>query len=181
MCFPFVCFSFTSLLLSPFPQGSLHSAPLHSLVCVICVSHSVMSDSLRPHGPQLASLLCPWNSLGKNTAVGHHSLLQGVFPTQESKPGLQRCRQILYCLSHQGSPDNLRALYFILLSLLTQYISAVVQCFLKMYFLQCQALKDNHSICFLVGNACSTVPGVEEEKMFLSFQLLLACLKIKLA
>ena len=34
---------------------------------LMCISHSVMSDSLQPHGLQPASLLCPWNSLGKNT------------------------------------------------------------------------------------------------------------------
>ena len=34
------------------------------------------------------------------------SLLQGVFPTQGSNPGLLHCRQILYCLNHQGSPGN---------------------------------------------------------------------------
>ena len=39
---------------------------------------------------------CPWNSVGKNIGVGCHSLLQGIFPTQESKPGLLHCRQILY-------------------------------------------------------------------------------------
>ena len=45
-----------------------------------------------------------WNSPGKNTGVGCHSLLQGIFPTQVSNPGLLHCRQILYHLSHQGSP-----------------------------------------------------------------------------
>ena len=40
---------------------------------------------------------------GQNTGVGCHSLLQGIFPTQGSNPGLPRYRQILYCLSHQGS------------------------------------------------------------------------------
>ena len=40
--------------------------------------------------------------------MGSHSLLQGIFPTQRSNPGLQHCRQILYCLSHQWSfPDGL--------------------------------------------------------------------------
>ena len=47
-------------------------------------------------------LLCLWNSTGKNTAVGSHSLLQGIFLTQESNLGLLHCRQILYRLSHQG-------------------------------------------------------------------------------
>ena len=35
--------------------------------------------------------------------LGSHSLLQGIFPTQGSNPGLLDCRQILYCLSHQES------------------------------------------------------------------------------
>ena len=46
----------------------------------------------------------PWNSLGQNTGVGSCPLLQGIFPTQGSNPGLPHCRQILYQLSHQGSP-----------------------------------------------------------------------------
>ena len=41
---------------------------------------------------------------GKNTGVGYHALLQGIFPTQGSNAGLLHCRQILYRLSHQGSP-----------------------------------------------------------------------------
>ena len=57
-----------------------------------------MSDSLRPHG-----LNSPWNSLGQNTGVGSLSLLQGIFPTQESNQSLLHCRQILYQLSYQGS------------------------------------------------------------------------------
>ena len=39
--------------------------------------------------------LCPWNSLGKNTGVGSHSLLQGIFLTQGSNLGLLHCRHIL--------------------------------------------------------------------------------------
>ena len=49
-------------------------------------SSSVVADSLPPHGPH-----CPWNSLGWNTGVGSRSLLQGIFPTQESNPGLVHC------------------------------------------------------------------------------------------
>ena len=45
----------------------------------------------------------PWNSLGQNTGVGSLSLLRGIFPTQESNPGLLNCRWILYQLHHQGS------------------------------------------------------------------------------
>ena len=46
----------------------------------------------------------PWNSPGQNTGVGRLSLLQGIFPTQGSNPGLLHCRQILHQLSHKGSP-----------------------------------------------------------------------------
>ena len=46
------------------------------------------------------------DSSGKNTGVSCHALLQGIFPTQESNPGLLCCRRILYCLSHQGSPTR---------------------------------------------------------------------------
>ena len=70
------------------------------------VSCSVMSDSLRPHELQHTRLLCPWNSPGKNTGVGCHSFLQWVFLTQGSNWGLLYCRQILYCLSYQGSPTT---------------------------------------------------------------------------
>ena len=60
-------------------------------------SHSVVSDSLCPHG-----LYSPRNSPGQNTGVGSRSLLQGIFPTQGSNPGLSYCRWILYQPSHQG-------------------------------------------------------------------------------
>ena len=63
-------------------------------------------DSLQPHGLKPARLLCPWNSLDKNTRVGCHSFLQGIFPTQGLNLGLLHCRQILYCLKHQRSPKH---------------------------------------------------------------------------
>ena len=43
-------------------------------------------------------------SPGKNTGVGCHALLQGIFPTQGSNPGFLHYKWILYQLSHQGSP-----------------------------------------------------------------------------
>ena len=49
-----------------------------------------------------ARLLCPWDSPGKNTGVGCHSLFRGIFLTQGSNPGLLRCRWVLYHLSHRG-------------------------------------------------------------------------------
>ena len=69
-------------------------------------SRSVMSDSLQPHG-----LYSPWNSLGQNTGMGSLSLLQVIFMTQESNWGLLHCRQILYQLSYQGSPDIYTTVY----------------------------------------------------------------------
>ena len=51
-----------------------------------------MSDSLRPYGLKLTRLLCPWDSPGKNTAVGCHALVQVIFLTQ----GLNLC--LLYWL-----------------------------------------------------------------------------------
>ena len=48
--------------------------------------------------------MTPWNSLGQNTGAVSLSFLQGIFPTQGSNPGLPHCRQILYQVSHKGSP-----------------------------------------------------------------------------
>ena len=55
-------------------------------------SHSVLSD------------YSPWDSPGQNTGMCRLSLLWRIFPTQGWKPGLPHCRQILYHLSHRGSP-----------------------------------------------------------------------------
>ena len=62
-------------------------------------SLSVMSNS-----SQALGLYSPWNSPGQNIGVGILSLLQGIFPTQGSNPGLPQCRQILYQLSHKRTP-----------------------------------------------------------------------------
>ena len=56
-------------------------------VCV-CVSCLVVSDSLQPQRPQPTRPLCPWDSPDKNTGVGCHFLLQGIFLTQGSNPYL---------------------------------------------------------------------------------------------
>ena len=69
-------------------------------------SHSVMSDSLQPHG-----LYSPWNSPGQNTGVDNRSLLQRIFLTQELNWGLLHCRWILYQLSSQGSLSIYLSLY----------------------------------------------------------------------
>ena len=72
----------------------------------VCVCVSVLLSQSCPTlcNPMSPRLPCPWNSPGKNTGVGCHSQLQGIFPTQGSNPGLLHCRQILYCLRHKGNP-----------------------------------------------------------------------------
>ena len=74
-----------------YPWGWIYSVyTLNVCVCVcVCVcacarmlSCSFISYSLQPHGLQPSRLLSPWNSPGKNTGVGCHSLLQGIFSSQ---------------------------------------------------------------------------------------------------
>ena len=70
----------------------------------ICSAYSLSRVRLfaTPWSPPGSSV--PGDSPGKNTRVGCHALLQGIFPTQGANPGLLHCRQILYRLSHQESP-----------------------------------------------------------------------------
>ena len=63
-------------------------------------------SALLPHELQPSRLLCPWTFSGKTNGVCYHFLLQGIFPTQGSNLGFLHCRQILYCLSHQGLYDS---------------------------------------------------------------------------
>ena len=72
------------------------------------MNFSAMSDSSQPRGLWPARLLCPWDSPGKNTGVGCHALLPGIFLTQGSNSGLLHCRLILHHLSHQGSQIKFR-------------------------------------------------------------------------
>jgi len=60
-----------------------------------------------PMGCSLLGSSVHGDSLGKNTGVGCHTLLQGIFPTEGSNPGIQHCRWILYCLSHQIRSDQI--------------------------------------------------------------------------
>ena len=91
------------------PDGSVHGISQARRLELVAISfsirkaesesHAVMSDFLRLHG-----LYSPWNSPGQNTRVGSLSLLQEIFPTQGSNPGLPHCRQIPNQLSHKRSP-----------------------------------------------------------------------------
>ena len=94
-------------LVGSIPQGHKQSNMAeHSRLQSETESHSVVSDSLRPHG-----LYSPWNSPGQNTGVGSLSLLQGIFPTHGFYPGLPHCRQILDQLSQQGKHSCLQTVY----------------------------------------------------------------------
>ena len=77
---------------------SMHSCSVTQLCPTLCNS---MDWSWQP-----TRLLYPWNFPGKNTGVGCHALLQGLFPIQGLNPGLSHCRWILYQLSHEGKPKN---------------------------------------------------------------------------
>ena len=61
-----------------------------------CSVTTVMSYSSRPYGLQSFRLLCPCDSLGKNTGMGCHAFLQRIFPTQGSTLHLPHCRQTFY-------------------------------------------------------------------------------------
>ena len=66
---------------------------LHLYACVL--SHSIGSDSLWPMDCSPPGSAVHGDSPGKNTEVGCHALLQGIFPTQGLNPGLPHCRWIL--------------------------------------------------------------------------------------
>ena len=72
-----------------------------SAVCLVMPSGPSLCNPIdcSPPGSSVHS-----NSPGQNTGVGSCSLLQGIFPTQGLNPGLPHCQQILYQLSHKGSP-----------------------------------------------------------------------------
>ena len=78
------------------PQQMEDVSILHSReVRVQSEGRPVVSDSLRPRR----------ESPGQNIGVGSLSLLQGIFPTQGSNPGLPHCRRILYQLSHREAQE----------------------------------------------------------------------------
>ena len=67
-------------LMSPALAGVFFTTSIIWEACYVC---SILSSSLWSHGLQPTRLLCPWNFPGKNTRVGYHALLQGIFPTRD--------------------------------------------------------------------------------------------------
>ena len=92
-------------------QGSYQAFPItvvpliisRSNISSVQFSRSVVSDFCSLVDCSLLGSSVHGESIGKNTGVGSHSVLQGLFLTQRSKPGLLHCKQILYHLSQQGS------------------------------------------------------------------------------
>ena len=115
--------------LEHFMERSLHSMGLlrvgHDLATELCcavISQAQLCPTLGdPMDSSLRGSSVHWDSPGKNTGVGSHFLLHGIFLTQEQNQGLMHCRQILYQLSYQGTPQRLsthtQSRYFLLLSL----------------------------------------------------------------
>ena len=66
-------------------------------------SLSLVLTLLQPHGLQLARLLCPWDFPGKNTGVGCHLLLQGIFSTKGLNPSVVHGQVHSLPLSHMGN------------------------------------------------------------------------------
>ena len=97
-------------LLNQYPRGPPKfelcphrvSPLLHSktVLCSVAQSCPTLCD---PTHYSLPGSSVHGESPGKNTGVGCHALLQGIFPTQGSNPGLPHCRRILYHLSHHCS------------------------------------------------------------------------------
>ena len=100
----------------------------------------------------------PWNSPGQNTGFDSLSILQGIFPTQGSNPGLPHCRQILYQLRNKGSPRE--ALFNHFQSALNHGPNIpgcipIQYCSLQHQTLLPTSIKSTPGCCFCVGSISS--------------------------
>ena len=78
----------------------------NSTFCVcfhLCLVFLLLCHQIQLFPSSVISVLLNWDFLGKHTRMGFYFLLQGIFLTQGSNPGLQYCRQMLYLLSHRWS------------------------------------------------------------------------------
>ena len=73
--------------------------------CVLCLVAQLYLTICNPMACNLPGSSVPGDSLGKNTRVGCHALLQGIFPAQGSNPGFLHCRWVLY-QEPPGKPKN---------------------------------------------------------------------------
>ena len=119
-----------SMCLFIFLPGSLTLFVIITLIsfsCTLCVCQLLSLDRLFATPWTVACkptrLLCLLNSLGKNTGVGNHFIVQGIF--LGSDLDLLHCRQILYYLNHQGSP----LMYITYLHFTNMFYPVVLSCF----------------------------------------------------
>ena len=110
-------------------------------VCLVTPSRPTLRDPMDCSSPGSS---VHGESPSKNTRVGCHALLQGIFPTQGSKPGLPHCRQILYCLSHQGSPGNMWSDIF---QSIIFNATHLLPCGLYLHAFICTPLLWSHVVC----------------------------------
>ena len=90
----------------------------------------------------------PWNSPAQNTGIGSLSLLQGIFPTQGSNPGLLHCRQILYQLSSRGRPGILEWVVYLFSSRSSQPRNRTGVSYIVGRFFTKWAIRDVHIMRF---------------------------------
>ena len=107
-----LCFIWTVVCWAPLSMGFSRQEYWSGLSCP--PPGDLPNPGIKPRFPalQVDSFLCEAPGKPKNTGVGSMSLLQEIFlMTQESNWGLLHCRQILYQLSYQGSPNLLPVVY----------------------------------------------------------------------
>ena len=85
----------------------------HNMIFMLSKYRQVVKVKIAQSCPTLCNPVdcSPWNSPGQNSGVGSLSLLQRIFPAQGSNLDLPHCRQILYQLSHKGSPGRLQTAF----------------------------------------------------------------------
>ena len=132
-CWPFVCLLWRKVYVGILPTF------FYWIVYIFDIdleddddeSCSDMFDALWPHG-----LYSPWNSSGPDTGVGSLSLLQGIFSTQGSNPGLPHCRWILYQLSHREAQSCMSCWCILKISplLVAPFVKIFSYCVLPFHF-----------------------------------------------
>ena len=98
-----------------------------AVLCLVTQSCLTLCDSMDCSLPG-SSILFHGDSLGKNIGVGCHALLQGIFQTQGSNPGLLHCRWILYCLSQLPVDPFNWAVYWVSTTYVLSSVLSPVKC-----------------------------------------------------
>ena len=124
---------------------------------------SVQISSVAQSCPTLCDpMVCPWNSLGKNTGEGCNSILQGIFPTQGLNRSLPHCRQILYHLNYKGIKQ---IYYFLLWKKCRANHPFELWCWRRLLRVPWTARRSNQSIVKEIS------PGISLEGMMLKLKL----------